>query len=274
MKKCEKCGASNQENARFCRECGNNLLIQAQNEDNKKADESVTQPEQLTSVLPEHASVTNANEEKKESHKEPSERNDAICPFCHEPGCHPLEKSITESKTIGYKWGTGCCGMFLMGPFGLLCGLCGTGSKTKTTSEMWWACTKCGKEHIALTAALNKWETFVSSLPLVGLSTGFVALIAKGFLRWFMEWLLGTGFIWGFVTSVVTFIVPLLIALVSSYATVTEWESNISEAFGESFAPYLTEEQAEKEKNMTIMATAIAVAITVLGLSLLRIVLG
>ena len=45
--------------------------------------------------------------------------------------------------------------MLLLGPFGLLCGLCGKGSKVESKSELWWVCKKCGKAHIALADALK-----------------------------------------------------------------------------------------------------------------------
>lgn len=106
--------------------------------------------------------------------EEGATRNDVVCPFCGEENCQPMQKSITEVKQKGYGWGSGCCGMLLLGPFGLLCGLCRTGSKVKTTSELWWTCMKCGKQHLALADALNKWDAMMESLLA---TAGFMAVV-------------------------------------------------------------------------------------------------
>ncbi len=63
------------------------------------------------------------------------------CPKCHSEGC----QIITETQTSGkdYSVGKGCCGaMFLQSWFGLLCGFCGEGKKTKTKN--FWICHNCG----------------------------------------------------------------------------------------------------------------------------------
>lgn len=60
----------------------------------------------------------------------------ATCPKC---GSTQIQ-AISETETKGYDPGSGCCGAILLGPFGLLCGLCGMKSKT-TNRRM---CLKCG----------------------------------------------------------------------------------------------------------------------------------
>ena len=61
---------------------------------------------------------------------EAKKRNDTVCPFCKENDSQPVQKNIAEVESQNYKWGKGCCGILLLGPFGLLCGLCGTGTKS------------------------------------------------------------------------------------------------------------------------------------------------
>ena len=61
-----------------------------------------------------------------------------------------------DTKSSGYSASEGCCGLCLMGPAGLLCGLCGSGSTTSVKSETWWACPSCGKEHISIKDAKKK----------------------------------------------------------------------------------------------------------------------
>ena len=65
-----------------------------------------------------------------------------VCPRCGCPSC----QIINESTTTGGDYGvcSGICGYILMGPVGLLCGLCGMDTKTKTRA--YWVCPSCGKK--------------------------------------------------------------------------------------------------------------------------------
>lgn len=65
-----------------------------------------------------------------------------VCPKCGYPNC----QIINESTTTGGDYGvlSGICGYIIMGPVGLLCGLCGADSKTKTRA--YWVCPSCGKK--------------------------------------------------------------------------------------------------------------------------------
>ena len=58
----------------------------------------------------------------------------AQCPKC---GSNNIQ-IVTEEK--GYSAETGCCGAILLGPIGLILGLCGTGKKNKRM------CVDCGKK--------------------------------------------------------------------------------------------------------------------------------
>lgn len=56
-----------------------------------------------------------------------------------------------EVEKQGFSGGKGCCGWILLGPIGLLCGLCGK-SKVKS-EEKYWVCNNCGAkftDHEAL----------------------------------------------------------------------------------------------------------------------------
>lgn len=52
------------------------------------------------------------------------------CPNC---GSHNIQV-VNQVTTKGFGAGKGCLGYLLLGPLGLLCGLCGMG-ETKTTSS-------------------------------------------------------------------------------------------------------------------------------------------
>lgn len=65
------------------------------------------------------------------------------CPTCGSENCHIIEESETKQK--GYGVCSGICGYLLMGPIGILCGLCGMG-EGKTTRKAYWVCQGCGKK--------------------------------------------------------------------------------------------------------------------------------
>lgn len=64
------------------------------------------------------------------------------CPKC---GGNHLQV-VNESNTSGggFSASNGCCGYILLGPLGLLCGTCG--SKTKTTNKTFFVCMDCGNK--------------------------------------------------------------------------------------------------------------------------------
>lgn len=80
----------------------------------------------------------------------------------------------------------GCCGMCLMGPFGLLCGLCGTGTKVDINNEVMWICKSCGKEHLSQKDALQKAqaESAGTALILVAIAIALSAWHTMGNLHW------------------------------------------------------------------------------------------
>lgn len=67
------------------------------------------------------------------------------CPSCGGNDC----QLTTETKTTGkdFSASKGCCGAILLGPIGVLCGLCGEGKQTNSTS--FWVCSNCGKKFKA-----------------------------------------------------------------------------------------------------------------------------
>ena len=62
------------------------------------------------------------------------------CPKCNNTNLF----STTEVNTTGkdFSFGKGCCGAILLGPIGILCGACGGGKQTHSTT--YWICSECG----------------------------------------------------------------------------------------------------------------------------------
>ena len=68
-----------------------------------------------------------------------------ICPNCGSENVDIINESYTYGKDYGV--GKGLCGYVLLGPVGLLCGLCGEGKQEVSTN--YWICNRCG----------HKWAT-------------------------------------------------------------------------------------------------------------------
>lgn len=243
---CQRCGAENPTEAKFCYQCGSSLL-------------------EKEPPLGKQASA-NPSEVPPQKHDENAEWNDTVCPFCQAADCQPMQRNTTEIKNSNYHWGQGCCGMFLMGPFGLLCGLCGTGSKMKSESALWWTCLKCGKQHLALADAKKKWEGLVNGLPVTGVAIGISAIIFKALLRW----LLG----YGFFASAIIWIAPIIYSIYFTYLGISEAEKEISQELGAQITAFLSSEEANNRLMKLLLAIGIALFITLFGLPLLDFVLG
>lgn len=258
---CPSCGAKNSAAANFCKDCGKEL---------PKSDSpnSCQTDDATSSMIPQEKNDHTSESKQREPN---AARNDTICPYCKESDCTPMQKSTTEVNTKTYKWGSGCCGMFLLGPFGLLCGMCGTGSKVKTDNELWWTCLKCGREHLAFADAIKKWETIVSRLPIAGISWGIEGVIAKALFKSLMIWWWGEGLI----TSILTFLFPIFfivcIAKLMNEATATK---EISEQFGEPIEQYLTKEQKDTELKIQLITLGITLFICYFGVPILDALLG
>lgn len=140
IKICQSCGAQNPIDAQYCRQCGQSLSeIETTDSITKDVSSLVGEAASLGMAVIEE--VGKAVNEVLDAQAE--SRNDTVCPFCGATNCQPMQKSIVDATYKNYRWGSGCCGLLLLGPFGLLCGLCGTGINTKTQNELWWTCLKC-----------------------------------------------------------------------------------------------------------------------------------
>ena len=67
------------------------------------------------------------------------------CPQCGNRDLQAVSESITSTTGSNYSASQGCCGLLLLGPLGLLCGLCGKGQQTTSKCQTYWYCNKCGK---------------------------------------------------------------------------------------------------------------------------------
>lgn len=96
-----------------------------------------------------------------------------VCPNCNSGAdfCHPITKTDIKSSG-GYSFWSGCCGMILLGPAGLLCGACGQ-TRTKARSSTWWVCKNCGKEFMSTQSALEQANASMISSAIYTAIIGF-----------------------------------------------------------------------------------------------------
>lgn len=166
---CKHCGATNPDGAKFCHKCGSPLMDTKEppkTEEPPKAEEAPSPQGDLEPV---------------------TVHTDPVCPFCGSENCQPMMRNITKIKNSGYSATSGCCGLCLMGPFGLLCGLCGTGSKVDIKNETVWVCQKCGKQHISQADAQEKAK--VSALSGMMSILLVALLLSAGFYGGSVSWL-------------------------------------------------------------------------------------
>lgn len=73
------------------------------------------------------------------------------CPNCGSDNCQFITSSETHNRFMNV--GDACCGTICLGPIGLLCGLCDSGSDT--TTKEYWVCHECGTKFSAKEAQKN-----------------------------------------------------------------------------------------------------------------------
>lgn len=135
---CPKCGKELPEGAQFCPHCGNSVntpTVPPEAQDASGHDQGILSTEQQTTP-PEPQQVT-----------PPVSNEEVKCPKCGASGCVPQYKQNVSGG------GYGCCqgvlGSLILGPLGLLCGMCGR--SVKTTNNLVWICPKCGHEFQVVT---------------------------------------------------------------------------------------------------------------------------
>ncbi len=109
------------------------------------------------------------------------------CPHCGAAltDCAPVVKTTITSSGGGYGFFSGCCGVILLGPLGLLCGL--RKQNITSSAQTWWVCRKCGKEFIEKDAAIAFVDSAITGAATVTLIIAViwqVIFAIIGFNRW------------------------------------------------------------------------------------------
>lgn len=136
---CPKCGKQLPDGAKFCSGCGSVLSAPKTELPKPRPEQSPVQRRPEGQRPPPGRVAAPGN-------KGLLGRGDGVCPNC---GSHDCEVQVQQNVTTSgsnYSCCSGGLGWLLAGPFGLLCGLCGSGKKTTTTSKSIWLCKKCGTQ--------------------------------------------------------------------------------------------------------------------------------
>lgn len=198
---CPNCGKEIQDGDKFCACCG----APVQNEQKKNDEHYHTFWELLSSVAKE---VHNENKSFFTGQNYPHQ--ETVCTFCGSDNTQMVVQNNTEINSKEYNLANGCCGMCLLGPFGLLCGMFGTGSKVKISNEVWWLCLKCGKRHLSQSSALEKTELLMKGLLGNSVIAGLIVAFIGGCI-----WQEGHGFMAFLVEFLLAVLIPLVLTSIN-----------------------------------------------------------
>lgn len=128
---CRNCGKEIYGTKEYCEACQAELDSSSGNTEQQAQQPQVQQSQQST--------YNDGGNQKKK-----------CCPRCKSRNLQIVTNTEYHSQTSGggYSAGKGCCGYMALGPLGLLCGACGSKSKTTVTSNSTnvWVCRDCGNK--------------------------------------------------------------------------------------------------------------------------------
>lgn len=123
---CHRCGIELDKKADYCHKCGAKIRYR----------EHEPRPSNLETFEKRNQSTSAGIQPHKKLE----------CPNCHSSNLIPVSETKTDVSGGGYRAGKGCCGWILLGPLGLLCGLCGTDVKSQSKTITSWVCKDCGNK--------------------------------------------------------------------------------------------------------------------------------
>ena len=106
-----------------------------------------------------------------------SNRSQITCPRCGSQNTQPVVHTSAQVHTGGYSCLGGACGGILLGPVGLLLGLCGRSSTTQISSQTRWVCGDCGMEFSCKQDEEKRLRFLLSSAFIMIITTYVLTLL-------------------------------------------------------------------------------------------------
>lgn len=207
---CIKCGARNPDGSKFCSTCGaamvdteklngsaaNQQPIHPQNTGShavaptpqSSATPTPSQPTAPTNhspiapmpqmpiiTTPQPPAAPNSTNPNNSSYSSYGNPMKVHCPKCGSDRLLSGTDVTTTTKSSGYKSGLGCLGFLMWGPLGLLCGLCGMGSKTTTKVKDKFVCQDCGNEFPTIEEKKRELAVGAAQGIIIGIIAVFVS---------------------------------------------------------------------------------------------------
>ena len=182
---CIKCGAKNPDGSKFCSTCGA-TMVEAQAPNASRQPQNTTLPAPSTTpTMPPAPPASPVSPQQNSSYSPNSDNRTYVsgyvrqgfvhCPKCGSDRLLSGTDVTTTTKSSGYKGGLGCLGFLMWGPLGLLCGLCGMGSKTTTKIKDKIICQDCGNEF----PTIEEKKRELASGAAQGFIIGIIAIIGS-----------------------------------------------------------------------------------------------
>ena len=128
---CTNCGREIPDSAKFCRYCGTACCSKD------------GEPYETTHI----PDMDYAYDDDDRAMKDTS--SGLTCPYCGATNSQLVTRTTTHTQAGGYSYTAGICGGILLGPLGLLLGLCGRSASATTATKSRWVCMNCGAEFIS-----------------------------------------------------------------------------------------------------------------------------
>lgn len=123
---CHKCGSKLANDATFCHKCGTKV--------------------EYVNTGPQVPGPTGTYEFTSGTRSQSDTSSTLRCPNCNSSDLVPITETTTNVSGRMFGFEDACCGWILLGPLGLLCGLCGSGVESHTETETYWVCKSCGNK--------------------------------------------------------------------------------------------------------------------------------
>ncbi len=146
---CHSCGKKLPEGGMFCPFCGASAWAAVTAEAGEVSAETAPSGEEPSVEASPPESTSPARETLPQAEPSAEHKKGLACPHCGSHNTQYVAKSVTTTQGHNYSCLGGVCGSVLMGPVGLLLGLCGGNKRTVTTDTSCWVCGDCGKEFLA-----------------------------------------------------------------------------------------------------------------------------